>query len=315
MALAGVLSAIRQLVLDGPPPGGDPAQRRADLAQRFPNLAPRELDDLAAIPPERIRVYTRLVFAGECSLLEWACPLSLAAMHALARQAGDGRSPRELGLELVHRMHAHRPWRTPSVRELVANFQAFVREQRADLLTRWSGLTDLVDFERTETEVFYAPDAPLAPVSAAQLQQMAALSVGELLERRVTRPGYAALRCYGFDVAAFAAQHRGVRPLPPAPWPPSRPWSAACGRAAETGAPTWVMLNGPAEWAALSACGDDARLSLNDMAAAFLNALSEEADRGARPIDEAQAFERFFALLARCFDAGVLLSAEAPGSG
>ncbi|MBW7905073.1 MAG: hypothetical protein LC135_06495 [Phycisphaerae bacterium] len=313
MALAGVLSAIRQLVLDGPPPGGDAVQRRADLAQRFPGLAPRELDDLAAIPPERIRVYTRLVFAGECSLLEWACPLSLAAMHALAREAGDRRSPRELGLELVHRMHAHRPWRSPSVRELVANFQAFVRERCADPLARWSGLADLVDFERTETEVFYAADTPLAPVSAAQLGQMTAMSVGELLECRVARPAYVALRRYGFDVAAFAEQYRGVRPLPSAPDPPSRPWLAACGRAAESGAPTWMTMNGPAEWAALSACGDDAPVSLNDVAAAFLNEMIAGAQAGASPIDEARAFEQFFALLARCFDAGVLLSAESGG--
>ena len=54
MALPAILSAVRQLILDGDAIPDSTDARRAQYAARFADLSATELDDLAQIAPDRI---------------------------------------------------------------------------------------------------------------------------------------------------------------------------------------------------------------------------------------------------------------------
>jgi hypothetical protein len=296
--LARMLSAMRELILDGPLPSGELALRRETLAGRFPDLDRTEIDDLAAIPPDRIRVYTRLIFNGERATLRWAFPMSLAAIHRLLAITEDAGAA---DFELVRDLHRHRPWHSTSHRELAANFQDYTAHDRADLRARWSGLLDLVDYERTEVDIFYAADVPHA---ACEVERLAALTVGELMAVPVVRPPYSALRSFGFDVPALAARWRRDQTLPD-PLPPPVQTLAAAGRSPSALEPAWVCLS-PAMHAALQRIESGGTARVNEVATAFL-----DAPPVGRSTDEAQVFARFFDELRRCFSGGVLLRATA----
>ena len=305
MALADVLSAVRELVLDAGPPAGSVAQREAVLVRRFANLSAREIADLAAVPPERFGVYTDLVFAGQRSMLRWVYPLSLAAIAKLEQQAGDSRAAGEIEFALARELHRRRPWQSASSRELAASFQSYVAEYRADLVGRWPGLADLIDYERSGLEVFYALDFAGEPLAAGD---MATLSVGELLAQVVARPPYVQLREYRIDVLTFAARLE-MEPHAPDEWPPADACLAVCGRSATSLMPVWLRL-APAEFAVLQGLPAGVPTPLNDLAAAYLAV--HDAQHFAR---EQAAFAAFFGALARWLSAGALLRPAKPGSG
>lgn len=297
MALPDVLSAIRQLILDGPIPQGERAERRSALAARFADLSDDELDDLAGMPPERIAVYTRLIFNGERSLLQWAFPMSLAAIRRIAVESGDTRPQRETEFELMRDMHAFQPWRTPSSRALGANFQAFVERACPTWGEAWPGLYDLVDYERCDQDIFYAMDVDAAP---ADVEAMAAQSVDAWMETRVLMPPYVVVRAFLYDVLAVAGRWRREQALPES-WPVPARCYAAAGRHPQTLMTSWVRLSS-AEFAAMARVAPSDVVTVNDLAMAYIAAVPERVRS-----DEAAVFNAFFAFLSRCFEAGVLL--------
>ena len=81
MALAAILSAFRQLVLDGIelPPTQD--ERAALYSKKFQGLSPEEIEDLSKMDPARLKVYTSSVFMAEGGILSTAFPLTLAILR------------------------------------------------------------------------------------------------------------------------------------------------------------------------------------------------------------------------------------------
>jgi hypothetical protein len=297
MALADYLSAMRELILDeGLPATGAGVVRRTALATRFPRLAPSEIDSLAALPAERLQIYTNLVFAGRRGVLEWAFPVTLAAIHAMGLAAGDARAPREVYFELARDLHRRIPWSSASTRELAANFLRYLREFRADLSDGWPGLTELADCERVDLDVFYAPDEAHRPIGIGEL---AAMSVGQLLELEVFRPAYAVVRDYAFDVLAlrdYWGEHRSL----PGGLPDRSACRCACGRADATLLPTWRRLS-EAGWHGLSCVGTGAT-SLGDVAEAYVAGRTEAGGRSER-----ESFAEFFTECAGWLSAGIIM--------
>lgn len=290
MALADVLSAVRQLILDNQRPPIDPAPRKTWLAERFPGLSPTELDDLAAVPPERLEVYTDLIFAGERATLQWVYPMTFAVLHRLrGQEEGDANLA---DFDLIRSLHEYRPWSSQSTRELAACFQDFLTECRPQWTNAWSGLPDLVDFERTDLEVFYAQDIAHQPITNEMLAQFTQMSVEELMQVKVMRPSFAVIREYTHDVIALAEHWHAEEGLPaslPTVSPPSDSCRVACGRPVDTLLTRWIRLT-PAGHAALSALVPNQPTSLNDVAATYLSA-----EQAASPCaDDAQRFADFF---------------------
>lgn len=296
MPLHGVLSAMRELILDEPPPTGGVEQRRAAYARRFPTLDPRELDDLAAVPPERLAVYTDVIFAGERSMLEWACPTTLAGAARAARRLGDARPARSLTFDMVRSLHRARPWRSTSVRELVANLEGYLREGRADLCGAWPALLDVAACERADTEVFYAEDD--ASAEPTPPESLVHLTVGALMQSSLRRPTFSVVFRFGFDVLELVRLRRQTGDVPEVVEP--RRIAAACGRSPTTLLPQWVAL-GPGAEAALACIAPGGRARVNDLAHAYLDADADSPAEG----DE-QRFARFFGELLSWLRAGVL---------
>lgn len=292
MALADFLSAIRVLIMDGPALPSDAAERRTVLADRFPQLNASEISDLAALPPNRLHVYSDLVAGGERSMLRWAFPMTFAAIQAIDASADP--------LNLVRDLHRHRTWHSASSRELARIFQAYLIENRRDLIEKWPGLADLAYYERTDLEVFYAADVPHAPWNSDEESRLRALSVEALLNQRVFRPPYAAVREFSFDVLTIVDQWRTNQSLP-TPLPPSTRCLAASGRAPSNLMPAWVRLT-PAGHSALSHVDPGVPTCINDLAVEYQAAAAVSAG-----FNEQRIFADFYADLTRWLSAGVLL--------
>ncbi len=290
-----MLSAVRELVLDQPPPIGSKDQRNIALAKRFPELSSSEIADLAAIDPERVKVYTRLVFAGELSMLEWMFPMTLAAIQSCADQLSHDEKPCQ-PYDIVVDLHRKQPWHSSSSRELAANFQTYVREYRSDLAEVWAGFSDLIDFERCDVEVFYALDAASQPI---EFEKLAALSVEQLMAMCVLKPSYIALREYQYDIVALSAHWREHEQWPIA-FPPEAPCLVACGRSPESLMPSWVTLC-EAEHATFSNIKSNETIDVNDIAQSYLSQVDTQG------LPEQQLFQQFFDSLLRWFKAGLLL--------
>lgn len=309
MALPAYLSALREIILDSDHVEAADLQQDA-LARRFPHLNQSELSDLAEMDPARLRVYTDLIFAGERSTLEYVYPASLAVIHRLRRTAGDEQSPRLADFELVREIHRWRPWRSSSQRELAANLEAFIHARRQEWLLAWAGLADLLDFERTELEVFYAADPPFERVTAAKLNELSNLTVEALLMLRVVVPSYVAFRSYVFNAPAFIARWRKTRELPD-PLPIAQSASNqdsptlrfVCGRDTETLLPCWHRQDAEPGFVFTEIVRDELLL-VDDLARRYLAALPADYHRS-----EELLFAEFFERLAKWFRSGILMLA------
>lgn len=297
MPLASYLSAVRELILDQGPPQGDQSTRRAALAKRFTALEEKELDDLSAISTQRFAFYRRLIHAGERSMLQWAFPISLAAIDRIRRKLGDQRSSREFELELVIELHRFRAWESHSARVLARNFCDFVNQNRRAWLEQWAGLSDLIEYERIEQEVFYAKDSPHQPIDPNQLR---AMEVEDLLAMRVVRPQFAMAMELGCDVLSLGNRWRRDKTLP-ADFPGSSVTRAICYRDPQSLMPRWMRLD-RARWAAITQAPIDEIVELECLAAAFLEA--------SPPADEQTLFGQYFEALSEWWVAGILLGAK-----
>jgi hypothetical protein len=303
MALSDVLSAIRELVLDEPIPDGDAGGRAKALGDRFPRLDSGEIRDLAAIDPARLSIYTDLIYAGQRSTLQWIFPVTFAVIHRFrgrpCSDADQNLADFELTRDLQHRV----PWRSSSTRQLAQNFQEYLAEFRPDLVAAWSGLNDLVDDERTDLEVFYAPDVPHSPTSSNDFQRILNVDVSALLELRLLRPEYVALRSYSHNPYALISAYRSEGVLAD-PLPGVDPVRLACGRHIDTLLPAWAVLS-PAGEAMVRSAPPNATLAVNDLANAYLEALGSGME-----MTEEERFVAFFGELQKCLLAGIFLRPE-----
>ncbi len=295
MPLADVLAAFRTLILDDPPTGGNADARGAEFRERFKDLTADERADLAAIPPERLGVYTHLIFSGERAVLQWVFPMSLAVVTPRLIESGAGATVREAQLALVRDLHRVRPWKSASHRDLARNFEAYLVHDRADLAGVWLGLANLLDFERTELEVLYHSDSLAETIAPPTL---ATMSVGELMAQPIVRPGYVALREYAYDLIALANHWRREQTLP-RPLPAEMSICAVCGRNAEL-MPMWQAVSAPL-LAGLAAIEPETPATINDLAQVFVTHAADTFS------DETEAFGAFFTEFVSLLHVGAVL--------
>lgn len=294
MALADFLSAMRVLILDGPVLPIEPNKRRAGLSERFPRLDPREIDDLAALPPERLAVYSDLVYAGERGALRWAFPMTFAAI--------DRIDPSSDHLQIVRDLHRYRPWRSASTRELAGIFHSYLLECRRGWMENWPGLAALMDYERSDLEIFYALDVPSAPWNGEEELRLRSRSVEDLMMQRVYRPPHAVVKRFDCDILALADYWRAHLALPSS-LPPIQTCHAASGRSPENFMPAWVRLSN-AGHRALTHAALDQPTPINAIATAYLEAIASSSN-----VDEERLFGDFYHELVCWLSAGILLRA------
>ncbi len=300
MTLNNVLSAVRTLILDEEAPTGSIDERHAALRLRFPELADAEIADLATIPPRRLNVYTDLVFAGERELLRWVYPVTFAVLHRLSPAADDDPWFGEADFDLVRAIHRFRAWKIGSTRMLAQNMADFVSQHRRDWVDRWGGLIALIDCERVETDVFYAPDVDHQPMD---LPSLADLSVDELMALEVAQPSFVALRSFSHDVLTVQGYWREHEKLPD-DLPPASRTDCCCSRNPHTLDAQWTRLP-PAGLATLQMMEPDRPYTVESLAEVYVDA-SSDAERS----DEPALFASFFDFLTSAGAVGVLLDAR-----
>jgi len=296
MTLNHVLSAVRELILDQETTSDTFDHRRTEFAKRFPQLEQKEIDDLAAIAPERMQVYTELIYNGELSMLRWVYPITFAVLTRLKQLEGEPSLERQYFFGIVRELHRFRAWRSDSSRLLAGNFQDFMIESKPDLQQAWPGLLDIIDYEKTAVDVFYAPDVPHREMTLSQLE---AFSVGELLDLPVFMPGFVALRKFQYDVLPLGVQWRDEGKIP-GHLPGRSDNQAVCGRDVETLMPRWLAVDKAAHHA-LRQLSSAESLTLNDVAGVYLEAQTWPEDQ----TEEIQ-FQRFFQALVEWISAGVI---------
>lgn len=193
MALAGVLSAVRQLVLDGIELPPDRSGRHELYARRFTDLSDEEIEDLAKIEPSRLSLYTRSIFSAEGRMLRSYFPFTLGL---LTRCSEEELSP----AEVARRVHGVAPWRGLHSPSLGVCFGQYIARHRADLLAREPAIEDVYRFEQAALEIRKAPNEEIPPQEQGVLARYASSSVDDLLALEVFVPSLTLVLSLSFDV-------------------------------------------------------------------------------------------------------------------
>ena len=177
MALAAILSAFRQLVLDGIelPPTQD--ERAALYSKKFQGLSPEEIEDLSKMDPARLKVYTSSVFMAEGGILSTAFPLTLAIL----RRSWPGSMGPFSPAEVAQRVHQVSPWRGIHSQSLGLSLRDFIEQQLAPLCKSEPELLEVVGFEQAALEIRKALNESVAPQSTEIFNQISNMKVQELL--------------------------------------------------------------------------------------------------------------------------------------
>jgi hypothetical protein len=196
MALPAVLSAFRQLVLDGIDLPDTPAGRASLYKSRFTGLSPEEVEDLSKMEPERLALYTTSVFSAEGGILKSAFPLSLAIIEAKWSESRGKFSPAKVA-RLVHKAA---PWRGIHSMSLGESFGVFVRQECAEILESNPELGDAIRLEQATLEIRRAPNEEVPAQSPKVLERLSHLQVEALLEREVFIPNLIRSLTLGYDI-------------------------------------------------------------------------------------------------------------------
>ena len=184
MALQAVLSAFRQLVLDGVELPETASERARRFHELFPDLSDEEAQDLAKMSPARLEIYTTSVFSAEASILKNAFPLTLATIESAWPAEWGAFS----GRALAQRIHKVAPWRGIHSMSLGESLIAFIARELAPRSQSQPWLHEAATLEQAMLEIRRAPNEPLAPQGEAELERFSALKVSELLEQEVYVP-------------------------------------------------------------------------------------------------------------------------------
>lgn len=179
MALAGVLSALRELILDGVDLPKSEAERLQEYGKRFPSLSDEERTDLARIAPNRIALYTSSVFAGEASIIKGNFLFTCALLERALVAAGES------GLdltEMMKRIHQFEVWKSIDSESLAKIFVKYISTQMPNILASEPWLPDAARFELAAMDVRKAPTGMFSAKDSIDVQEFSSLTVDRLLE-------------------------------------------------------------------------------------------------------------------------------------
>jgi len=213
MSLALTLSALRELIMDVREYPQSEVERFAWLSSRHPALSIEERQDLARIPPERLRLYTESIFASERSLLRRKFPLSFALLKQLSTAEGV---PLDF-YELARDLHSFRPWASSSVPELARNFADFIRSKYSRYIEQEPLLGDALTLELTCMVVVRSPNGAFSAHQSADLSGVSELKLETVLSAQCYIPEFAKLEQFGSDVISLFEDHRREETIAPPP--------------------------------------------------------------------------------------------------
>ena len=282
MALQAVLSAFRQLILDGIDLPATVQARESLFRSRFANLSDQEVEDLAKMEPSRLSVYTTSVFSAEGNILKNAFPLTLAALEAEWPAEWGRFSARAL----AQRIHRTAPWRGIHSMTLGESLISFIQGDCGKIREAVPWLPEAANLELAMLEIRRAPNEPILPQPEAEIEKLSSLTVEELLAREAYIP--ALLRCVRLErdlLKARQAVLEGARLEPIA----LQRRSMVGARPHDYGV---VFVEASHEVSAFLERNRGRSVPLQDLAEAFVSGLGEGANSG-----EQETFRSFVSLL------------------
>ena len=197
MALAGVLSAIRTLILDVDQFPSDVASRQKKYCSLFPELTQTEIEDLAKIEPDRIKTYTTSIFAGEANILKNHFKVTLALLTNIWPKVYS----EELNYtQLTRKLHNLRPWKSNLTVDLASNFYQFLLNDVPELIEASNILQHIADLELTTLEIRRAEDDSNEVSVVHPYVFDENLQVSEFLSLNFSVPSCVRLKKYPYDV-------------------------------------------------------------------------------------------------------------------
>jgi len=203
MALSGILSALRQLVLDGIDLPTTPEARFADYIKRFPDLSREECEDLSKMPPERLAIYTSSVFVAEAGIIKTYFSLTTA----LLSRAWSKIHNKELDFEsFMQELHRFAPWRSIDSESLGRNLLSFIDSQK-DLCKSEPWLLDIAQFEQLSMEVRKGIETRYTAKDCVPADVFSSLTVDQLVSLPLHIPGCVRVCELKYDVKASREEY------------------------------------------------------------------------------------------------------------
>lgn len=160
MALHAVQSAMKTLIVGGIDLPDSATSREKVYRELFPELSSVEVQDLAAIPPQRLKIYTDSIFAAQSGILQRNFPCSVEMVKRMWPADLYGSfSPYRLAQE-VHRCA---PWRGIHSDSLGESLLAFLASTSFAPALGNSGVLDMATFELASLRIRKSPSNGFVP--------------------------------------------------------------------------------------------------------------------------------------------------------
>ncbi len=191
MALAAVLSAVRELILETDRIPEDEFGRRAEYRERFPALSPLEIEDLAKIVPQKIRTYTSTIFNGEKNILRDLFSGTIALLKSQWKKCYG--TPFDL-FEFTKDLNRKCPWHGNATVVLAEGLVRYIQEHRPEIVREAPEILDIMKFELFSMKIRRLAEARHEQVLSSR-DSLSKLTVAELMALRFKlNPPYAFVR-------------------------------------------------------------------------------------------------------------------------
>lgn len=294
MALPAVLSAIREIILNEPELPRVEGERRLKIRAIFPQLTAEEADDLARINPDGFTVYTSSIFSGERNLLFRNFPMTIEYLRRNWKVISQGDFDI---LSLTKAVHRKYPWKSSSPVELCRNFKLFIKSELGEIVTAAPFIPDVAKLELMLRIVRRSPDNEIMPTESLQAEELARLTVGEVLSRSFIIPTFVELSTFSYDAVAARSEYLSQGKFTPETVS-ERVNYQALSRNRDCDL-KWCELPRPI-FLFLSKSPRAQKIPLSDLAEEFIST-------SAAAEDEQAAFREFIGLVANSINSGVMI--------
>jgi len=204
VALPAMLSALRELILDGGAVPENIDERLVAFKRRFSTLSPEEVQDLAKIDFEGLQKYSHSIYAAESKILDHYFPVTCAYLKhhwRATRQSEFGET------ELAQLVHGAAPWRGIHSEVLGESFVQFLRTKIPDIIDLEPGLIELAQLELACMQIRKGRNESVSPQEELSLERVEKLPVEDFLAHTLYIPNLVRVLHCQYDVITAREQY------------------------------------------------------------------------------------------------------------
>ena len=202
MALAQLLSAMKDIILDVLSMPEEQKEREVFLKKTFLELSQNELEDLSKINPAKLRLYSNSIFSGEKDLIHRNFPMTVAYLEKYWNLV----SKDDFSLfKLIKNIHKTKPWKSYSTVDLGRNFVDFINQEFVNIISRVPFLPELAEMELLLRIVRRSPDDKIMPKDSLSLTAISSMTVEKILDLNFLIPTCVEFSVFSYDLISERA--------------------------------------------------------------------------------------------------------------